>query len=67
MGSPFAPAYTNIFMADLHNTVIVPRLNLHQIWLKRFLDDIITFIAQEYDSINPTDLVGLLNECHDTI
>ena len=62
MGSPFAPAYANIFMNHLWHQKIVPVLPL-PLWLKRFLDDI---IAIYLSSVDTDELLRILNSCHDT-
>ena len=62
MGSPFAPAYANIFMNYLWRNKIAPSLPM-PLWLKRFLDDIITiFLA----SIDTGELLQILNSAHET-
>ena len=61
MGSPMAPAYANLFMAHLWNTKIAPNLPITPIWLRRYIDDIITIIDDD-DADVP--LEPFLNTCH---
>ena len=60
MGSPFAPAYANIFMAYLWNNAIAPQLP-RPVWLKRFLDDIIALL---FTPVVTEDILSLLNSVH---
>ena len=60
MGSPFAPAYANIFMAYLWNNAIAPQLP-RPVWLKRFLDDIIALL---FIPVVTEDILSLLNSVH---
>ena len=60
MGSPFAPAYANIYMAYLWNNAIATQLPC-PVWLKRFLDDIITLVITP---VVTKDILCLLNSAH---
>ena len=64
MGSPFAPAYANIFMAYFQKTFISPTFYSAIHWLKRFIDDIITILPVDFDYENFLDH---LNSCHPTV
>ena len=61
MGSPMAPAYSNIFMSYLWENKIAPNLPITPIWLRRYMDDIITILTDD-DAHVP--LETYLNSCH---
>merc|ERR1711867_331328 len=50
MGSPFAPAYANIFMAHLWKTSISPAIPFRPFWLKRYIDDFVTIFPAPLQS-----------------
>ena len=62
MGSPFAPAYANLFMAYLWNNAVALQLP-RPVWLKRYLDDIICLI---FTPVEVEDILELLNSVHPT-
>ena len=61
MGSPMAPAYSNLFMSYLWENKIAPNLPISPIWLRRYMDDIITILTDD-DAHVP--LEPYLNSCH---
>ena len=63
MGSPFAPAYANIFMAHLWSNSIAASFPPSR-WMKRYIDDIILIFPS---SVDETSLLANLNSCHPTV
>ena len=64
MGTPFAPAYANIFMAYLWRTSISPDLPFTPFWLRRYLDDIIAIFPS---SLHSETLLHYLNTRHPSV
>ena len=64
MGSPFAPAYANIFMAFLWKNSIAPALSSEPFWLKRYMDDFVAILSPPFDH---TEFLEILNSCHPTV
>ena len=64
MGSPFAPAYANMFMAFLQKNTIYPALPSQPVWLKRYIDDIVALFPVPFDH---TAFLLTLNRCHPSI
>ena len=64
MGSPFAPAYANIFMAHFQKTYISSEFDSKIFWLKRYIDDIFMIVPLDFNS---EDFLNHLNSCRPTI
>ena len=60
MGTKMAPAYANIFMADLEHRIIEGLTNKPRLW-KRFIDDILAIWTG-----NPDDVMNTLNQLNRT-
>ena len=64
MGSPFAPAYANIFMASFWRKHVTPNLPISPLWHKRYIDDMISLFPSCLDHAS---LLELLNSRHPTV
>ena len=64
MGSPFAPAYANIFMAHFWRTKVTPGLPFAPIFFRRYIDDMFGIFHSDLD---PTTLDVFLNSLHPTV
>jgi hypothetical protein len=65
MGTPSAPNYANLFMADLEETFIQTWTNLGLLLYQRFLDDIFGIFACSFDDVNK--FIENFNNLHPSI
>merc|ERR1711951_84567 len=64
MGSPFAPAYANIFMAYFWRTKVTPSLPSVPVFFRRYIDDMFGIFDSDLD---PIALDVFLNSLHPTV
>ena len=64
MGSPFAPAYANLFMAHFWRTKVSPNLPFSPIFFRRYIDDMFSIFDRNIDI---DVLTNFLNSLHSTV
>ena len=64
MGSPFAPAYANLFMALFWRERVTPYLPVSPIWHKRYIDDMLSLFPS---SLEHESFLLFLNSRHPSV
>ena len=64
MGSPFAPAYANLFMAHFWRNMVSPVLPFSPVFFRRYIDDMFSIFDHDIDV---DELTLFLNSLHPTV